>query len=79
MSFFERLFQVVTSRGIGRALRYKYYVAMEFFGWFSSAGLWFHRTAVGWLTWDLTESGAWLGLVVAGEAIPASTPWAETD
>ncbi len=27
----------------------------------SLVGLWIQRIAVGWLTWELTQSGAWLG------------------
>lgn len=44
---------------------------MELAGWFSSSGLWFHRTAVGWLTFELTDSAVWVGLMVTAEAIPA--------
>ena len=29
------------------------------------------RTAVGWLTWDLTQSGLWLGLVACADLLPA--------
>lgn len=68
----------ITSHGVGRALRHKYYAWMEIVGWFSSSGLWFHRTAVGWLTWELTQSGTWLGGMIAAEAVPAIllTPFA---
>ena len=30
---------------------------------FSLVGTWVHRVAAGWLTWQLTESGAWLGII----------------
>ena len=29
----------------------------------SLIGWWLERVAVGWLTWTLTHSGAWLGLI----------------
>ena len=29
----------------------------------SLIGVWMQRVAVGWLTWTLTHSGTWLGLV----------------
>jgi len=32
-------------------------------GSFSLVGTWVHRVAAGWLTWQLTESGAWLGII----------------
>ncbi len=36
----------------------------------SLVGSWVHRITVGWLAWSLTESGSWLGLVVAAEMLP---------
>ena len=52
-------------------MRHRYYAWMELVGWFSASGLWFHRTAVGWLTFELTGSAAWVGLMVTAEAVPA--------
>ncbi len=37
----------------------------------SLVGNWMQRIAVGWLTWQLTESGFWLGLVSCAEFLPA--------
>ena len=37
----------------------------------SLVGTWMQRTAVGWLTWDLTQSGFWLGLVACADLLPA--------
>ncbi|MHB1204506.1 MAG: MFS transporter [Rhodospirillaceae bacterium] len=36
----------------------------------SVIGTWVQRVAVGWLTWDLTHSGAWLGAVSMAEFMP---------
>src|SRR5262245_19836433 len=36
----------------------------------SLIGTWVQRVAVGWLTWDLTHSGAWLGAAAAAEFFP---------
>lgn len=36
----------------------------------SVIGSWVQRVAVGWLTWDLTGSAAWLGAVAAAEFMP---------
>jgi len=36
----------------------------------SVIGTWVQRVAVGWLTWDLTQSAAWLGAVAAAEFMP---------
>src|SRR5688572_7347370 len=37
----------------------------------SLIGSWMQRIAVGWLTWQLTESGFWLGLVSCADLLPA--------
>ena len=36
----------------------------------SVIGVWVQRVAVGWLTWELTESGAWLGLMGFADLFP---------
>ena len=37
----------------------------------SLIGLWVQRLAIGWLTWELTGSGAWLGAVAVADLVPA--------
>ena len=37
---------------------------------FSLTGMWMERIAVGWLTWQLTESGFWLGVVAFADFFP---------
>lgn len=37
----------------------------------SLSGNWLQRLAVGWLTWELTHSPAWLGLVVFADLFPS--------
>ena len=34
-------------------------------------GTWVQRLGVGWLTWHLTESGTWLGLIAFADIVPA--------
>jgi predicted MFS family arabinose efflux permease len=36
----------------------------------SLIGSWLQRVSVGWLTWTLTHSGAWLGLISLAEFLP---------
>lgn len=36
----------------------------------SLTGMWMERIATGWLTWQLTESGFWLGVVAFAEFFP---------
>ena len=37
----------------------------------SLTGTWVQRVAVGWLAWELTGSGAWLGLIAFADLAPA--------
>jgi MFS family permease len=37
---------------------------------FSLVGTWVQRVALGWLIWELTRSGAWLGAVAFADLIP---------
>ena len=36
----------------------------------SLVGMWMQRIAVGWLTWELTQSGLWLGIVAFADFFP---------
>jgi MFS family permease len=36
----------------------------------SLIGMWMQRIAIGWLTWQLTESGLWLGIVAFADFFP---------
>ena len=37
---------------------------------FSTSGNWVQRVAMGWLTWELTESAAWLGAIAFADMFP---------
>jgi len=37
----------------------------------SLTGTWVQRLAIGWLTWELTGSGAWLGIIAFADLAPA--------
>lgn len=36
-----------------------------------TTGFWMQRIGVGWVTWQLTESEAWLGIVASAELLPS--------
>ena len=36
----------------------------------SLIGTWMHRVVTGWLTWELTQSGLWLGLIAFADLFP---------
>lgn len=38
----------------------------------SLVGFWLQKVGVGWLTWELTQSGTWLGIVAVADALPAT-------
>ena len=71
MSISSHLSKIYRGSSFGRALRHRNFVLMEFIGWFAVAGVWFYRVGVGWLTWEMTHSGAWLGFIAMAEAAPA--------
>lgn len=66
-------FRSVFSRtgGIGRAFTNRNFRIWTAGNVFSLIGTWIQRVAVGWLTWELTKSGAWLGLIAAAEFLPS--------
>ena len=33
-------------------------------------GIWAQRLTIGWLTWELTQSGFWLGIVAFADLFP---------
>lgn len=57
-------------QGIARALRHRDFAMFSITSWFSTTGMWMQRVGIGWLTWDLTHSGAWLGIMAAASALP---------
>ena len=57
--------------GIGRAMahrEYRHYVTGD---GISLVGNWVQRVAIGWLAWELTHSGLWLGIVAMTELFPS--------
>lgn len=57
--------------GIARAFRHRQYRNFAIGDVVSLIGHWVQRVAVGWLTWELTESGTWLGIVAFAELAPS--------
>ena len=56
--------------GIGRALSHRDYCLYWASNGTNTIGRWMYRIAVGWLTWELTESTVWLGIVAFAETFP---------
>ena len=55
---------------IGRALANPNYGTYTLGSAVSLIGTWMQRVAVGWLAWELTESGFWLGLLAFADLFP---------
>jgi MFS family permease len=55
---------------IRRVLRHPNFAMYTVGSTISLIGLWVQRLAVGWLVWDLTKSGVWLGAVALAEFLP---------
>lgn len=58
-------------RHIRNALGHRPYATYVSGASVSLVGLWVQRVAVGWLTWELTGSGAWLGLIAFADLFPS--------
>jgi MFS family permease len=54
-----------------RVFRNRDYLRYTLGNGISLIGLWVQRLAVGWLTWQLTHSGFWLGAVAFADLFPA--------
>ena len=67
-----------TGGGFRAAFRHRDFAIYAFASFVSNVGMWVMRIGVGWYTWDLTHSGAWLGAVALGQALPSVvlTPFA---
>ena len=55
---------------IARAFAHRNYLVYVSGNSISLIGWWLERVAVGWLTWTLTHSGAWLGLIALADFLP---------
>jgi MFS family permease len=56
--------------GISAVLRVRNYRLFIAGGLVSLIGTWMQRIGVGWLMWQMTESGTWLGLVAMADLCP---------
>lgn len=71
MSLTDNVIHMLRGTSFGRVARHRNFVLLETMGWFATTGVWFYRIGIGWLTWELTHSGAWLGFISLAEAAPA--------
>ncbi|NKB21404.1 MAG: MFS transporter [Alphaproteobacteria bacterium] len=58
------------SRGLIGAFSHRNFAIFAIGNFPSQCGVWAQRLAIGWLTWELTESGWWLGLMGFADLVP---------
>lgn len=73
MRSIRSFFSYLATQGMGRGLHHPHYSLYLGADWFSGIGNWSYRVGWGWLTWELTHSGFWLGVVAAAGALSAMT------
>lgn len=56
---------------IGRAFENRDFLIFTMGNAPSQIGSWMQQVAIGWLTWQLTESATWLGIVVFANQVPS--------
>lgn len=56
--------------GFRRALRHRNYATFVVGNFFSLSADWSNRIAIGWLTWQFTQSPAWLGVMSFSDLAP---------
>ena len=56
--------------GIGRALSHPGYRLLWWGNGTNTAGRWLFKVSIGWLTWELSGSPAWLGIVAFADTFP---------
>ncbi|MEX2642856.1 MAG: MFS transporter [Acetobacterales bacterium] len=56
--------------GFRRAFSYRNYRYFAVGSGLSQVGSWMQRVGVGWLAWDMTGSGAWLGAIAFADMFP---------
>ena len=64
---------MISARGldnIRRAFTNRNYALFVIGNLMSTSGNWVQRVAMGWLTWELTHSGAWLGIIAFVDLFP---------
>ena len=62
--------RLIVRIGILRALANKNYRIYAYGNSVSMVGTWVQRVAVGWLTWELSHSTMWLGIIAFAELLP---------
>lgn len=65
------MLKYLSGGGIARTFHHRHYRYFIGGDGISLIGNWVQRVALGWLTWELTHSGVWLGIVAMVEMFPS--------
>lgn len=70
MALLKRFLDTFLTRGAGRLLRHRQYLIYLSTDFVCNIGQWAFRVGTGYLAWDLTHSGFWLGVNALMAALP---------
>lgn len=70
MQLLARLYDRFARQGMGRALRHRHFRVFTVSDFGASLGMWVYRVGAGWLVWELSHSGLWLGIFSMAGALP---------
>jgi predicted MFS family arabinose efflux permease len=73
VTVFNKVYDLVFRKSALRVFRHRAYAIYLITDFLSNCGQWAFRVGVGWLAWDLTHSGFWLGVVAMMAALPFFT------
>jgi len=73
VQFFNKVYEAVFRKSALRVFRHRAYAIYLVTDFLSNIGQWAFRVGVGWLAWELTHSGFWLGVVAMMAALPFFT------
>ena len=65
------MLKFLANGGIARTFRHRHYRNFIGADGISLVGNWVQRVGIGWLTWELTHSGLWLGIIAIVEMFPS--------
>jgi predicted MFS family arabinose efflux permease len=60
----------LAAQGMGRALRHRDFRIYVINHFISASGYWVQKIGIGWITWEMTHDGLWLGIIAAADSLP---------
>lgn len=70
MNPFSATVEKLRGQGIARAFRHRDFAIYSAGNWVSTIGMWVQRVGIQLLTWELTHSELWLGIIAFSQVVP---------